>query len=50
MDMTDLRGLATVLCAVAFVAVVVWAYAPSRKSEFDSAAQIPFEDEDTIHE
>ena len=46
MDMTDFRGLATVLCALAFVAVVFWAYGPSRKRYFDDAAQLPFADEE----
>jgi len=46
MDMTDFRGLATVLCALAFIAVVIWAYGPSRKRYFDDAAQLPFADEE----
>ena len=46
MDMTDFRGLATVLCALAFVAVVFWAYGPSRKRDFDDAVQLPFADEE----
>jgi cytochrome c oxidase cbb3-type subunit 4 len=50
MDIIDLRGLATVLCVVAFAAVVYWAYAPSRKGYFDEAAQLPFEDEDRVDE
>ena len=46
MDMTDFSGLATVLCALAFTAVVIWAYGPSRKQYFDDAAQLPFADEE----
>lgn len=46
MDMGDLRGLATVLCMIAFAAVVWWAYTPSRKDRFDEAAQLPFSDDD----
>ena len=46
MDINDLRSLATVLCMFAFVAVTYWAYGPSRKSYFDEAAQLPFEDGD----
>ena len=45
MELGDLRGLATVLCMVAFAAVVFWAYSPSRKSYFDEAAELPFADE-----
>ena len=48
MDITDFRSLATVLCAIGFTAVVWWAYGPSRKKQFDDAAQLPFlEDDDT---
>lgn len=45
MEMTDLRGLSTILCMAAFLAVVYWAYAPSRKDYFDKAASLPFDDE-----
>lgn len=48
MDITDFRSLATVLCAIAFTAVVWWAYGPSRKEQFDEAAKLPFlEDDET---
>jgi cytochrome c oxidase cbb3-type subunit 4 len=46
-DLTDLRGLATVLCFVGFFAVLFWAYGPSRKQSFDAAAQLPFDDDQT---
>jgi cytochrome c oxidase cbb3-type subunit 4 len=45
MDITDMRSLATVLCAVAFAGVVWWAYGPSRRRQFDEAARLPFDDE-----
>lgn len=44
MDAGDLRGIATILCMVAFFAVVVWAYSPSRKARFEQDAQLPFAD------
>lgn len=50
MDISDLRGLATILCMLAFAGVVYWAYGPSRKNQFDDAAQLPFADEDKNHE
>lgn len=46
MDITDLRSLATVLCAIGFTAVVWWAYGPSRKQQFDDAALLPFLEDD----
>ena len=42
MDMGDLRGLSTIFCMLAFGAVVFWAYGPSRKSDFQEAAEILF--------
>ena len=45
MGIDDLRGLSTIFCMLAFGAVVFWAYAPSRKSYFDEAAELPFDDE-----
>ena len=51
MDMNDLRGLATVLCMLAFAGIVFWAYGPSRKNYFDEAAKLPFaEPEDNANE
>lgn len=44
-SINDLRGLSTIFCMVAFGAVVFWAYGPSRKKYFDTAAALPFEDE-----
>jgi len=46
MDINDLRGLSTIFCMVAFAAVVWWAYGPSRKSYFEDAGQIPFQDQE----
>lgn len=45
MDVNDIRGLATILCMAAFLLVVVWAYAPSRRRQFDEAANLPFEED-----
>jgi cytochrome c oxidase cbb3-type subunit IV len=46
MDINDLRGLSTILCFLGFFGVVFWAYGPSRKKNFDSAAHLPFEGSD----
>lgn len=45
MDINDLRGIGTVLCLIAFIAIVYWAYSPARKNAFEEAAQLPFADE-----
>lgn len=48
MDTVDLRGLATILCMLGFLAVVWWAYGPSRKKWFETASMIPFDGEDSV--
>jgi cytochrome c oxidase cbb3-type subunit 4 len=45
-DINDLRGLATILCMLAFVSIVVWAYSSSRRKDFEEAAMLPFSDRD----
>ena len=46
MDINDLRGLATVTTMIAFIGIVIWAYSRKRKSRFDEAAHLPFDDEE----
>jgi cytochrome c oxidase cbb3-type subunit 4 len=45
MDINFLRSIATVLAALAFIGVCVWAYGSKRKAGFDEAAQLPFADD-----
>jgi cytochrome c oxidase cbb3-type subunit IV len=42
MDINILRSLVTAFSFVLFVGILVWAYRPARKAEFDEAAQLPF--------
>ncbi len=42
-----LRGVATVLAMLAFVAVVAWAWNGRRRDDFNRAAQLPLEEDDT---
>ena len=42
MDIDLMRSLVTVAAFAGFVAILVWAYRPSRKVQFDEAAQLPF--------
>jgi cytochrome c oxidase cbb3-type subunit IV len=42
LDINSLRSLVTALSFVLFVGILVWAYRPARKTEFDEAAQLPF--------
>jgi cytochrome c oxidase cbb3-type subunit IV len=45
MDVNDLRVAVTVAAFFLFIAVLVWTYRPSRKAQFDDAAQVPFRSE-----
>jgi len=45
-DINTLRGLATVFTMMAFIGVCLWAYSSRRKGDFDSAANLPFDDDD----
>lgn len=47
MNMGDLRGVITVVLLVLFVALWAWTWSRKRKSQFDEAARIPLEDDDT---
>ena len=46
MDINTVRGLATIFAMIAFIAVCIWAYSAKRKPDFDSAANLPFADDD----
>ena len=43
MDINLLRSLVTVMAFVIFVGILVWAYLPSRKADFEHAARLPFD-------
>jgi cytochrome c oxidase cbb3-type subunit 4 len=45
MDVNDLRSVTTLLMFVAFLGIVVWAWAGHRRASFDDAAQLPFMDD-----
>ena len=42
MDINFLRSLVTVGGFIGFVGILVWAYLPARKEQFDEAARLPF--------
>lgn len=47
MNMGDLRGVITLVLLVLFVAVWAWTWSRKRKSQFDEAARMPLEDDDS---
>jgi len=42
MDMNDIRSFVTLLSFVLFLGLMVWTWRPTRRRDFDSAAQLPF--------
>lgn len=45
MDINTLRGISTVLIMLAFAGTCWWALGKKRKSRFEEAANLPFDDE-----
>lgn len=45
-DIGTLRGIATILVFIAFIAICIWAYLPSREQEMKDAANLPFEEDE----
>ena len=48
MTITVFQSLWTIVVMVIFLGIVVWAFSSKRKSAFDEAARLPFEDEPQI--
>lgn len=46
MDVNILRSIITVVCFVAFIGIVFWAYSGRQRERFDQAANLPFADND----
>jgi cytochrome c oxidase cbb3-type subunit 4 len=45
LDINVLRSLVTLAAFAAFVGIVWWAFAPSRRARFERDAMLPFDDE-----
>jgi cytochrome c oxidase cbb3-type subunit 4 len=45
MDINTLRSIVTVLAFVAFLGICAWAWSSRKKSDFEEAAHLPFQDE-----
>ena len=44
MTFTLLQALWSIVVLVTFIGIVLWAYSGKRKSAFDEAARLPFDD------
>ncbi len=45
MDINDLRSIATVISLLTFVGIVAWAWSKRNQSNFEEAAQLPFNED-----
>jgi cytochrome c oxidase cbb3-type subunit 4 len=43
MDVNDLRSIATVVCFVIFIGIVVWTYSRRNREDFEEASKLPFD-------
>lgn len=46
MTLDLLRGLGTLAAFIAFCGICLWAYSSKRAADFDTAAQLPFADDE----
>ena len=46
MDINLLRSVVTICAFVLFVGILVWAYLPARRAQFEDAASLPFREEE----
>lgn len=46
--LTFIHSVWTVVVMVLFVGIVIWAYSRKRKTEFDEAARLPLDDDDSV--
>jgi len=47
MELNAARSVMTLISFLVFLGIVVWAWKGRRRDAFDSAAQLPFADDDT---
>jgi cytochrome c oxidase cbb3-type subunit IV len=48
MDINTVRSIVTVVAFLTFLGIVLWAYSGARKSRFDAAALLPFDDDENL--
>jgi cytochrome c oxidase cbb3-type subunit 4 len=46
--MALIQSIWTIVVMVIFFGIVVWAFSRKRKSEFDDAAHLPIDDDDSV--
>ena len=46
MSFTFIQSIWTIVVMVTFLGIVVWAFSSKRKSDFDEAARLPFDEDE----
>jgi cytochrome c oxidase cbb3-type subunit 4 len=42
------QSIWTIVVMIIFLSVVIWAYSSKRKAEFEEAARLPLDDDDSV--
>ena len=50
MDINAIRTSITVLAMLAFLGIVAWAWSSRRRADFDAAARLPLDEDDSSHD
>jgi cytochrome c oxidase cbb3-type subunit 4 len=45
---TSVHSILTIVAIIIFLGIIVWAYSSKRKKDFDEAARLPLEDDDSV--
>ncbi|MBI5257079.1 MAG: cbb3-type cytochrome c oxidase subunit 3 [Burkholderiales bacterium] len=48
MELNELRSVVTVMLFIVFIGIVIWAWSQRRREAFDSAAQLPLIDDESV--
>ena len=49
MEAGTLRGLFTLFMFIAFIGIFFWAYSARRKNDFNEAANLPLEEDESVN-
>ena len=50
MDINTLRAAITVAAFITFLGIVAWAWSSRRRADFEAAARLPLDEDDTANE
>ena len=50
MELPTVRGLLTLVLMLAFIGVVIWTWSSKRKKDFEEAARLPLDDDESAED